>query len=45
MKFFLLIAAFATVLGLTQATGASSAGCCGGGPCCRPHNACCHIAH
>jgi hypothetical protein len=46
MKYFLLIAAFATVIGLTQATGAStSASCCGGGACCRPHKACCNIAH
>jgi hypothetical protein len=45
MKYFLLIAALATVIGLTPATGASTGtGCCGSG-CCGAQKAYCKIAH
>jgi hypothetical protein len=46
MKYFLFIIAFATAIGLTQVIGSSaSADCCGGGACCRSHQACCNFAH
>jgi hypothetical protein len=46
MKYFLLIVAFATTIGLTQATSSPSqaGGCCGGGGCCSKGGPCCEFA-
>jgi hypothetical protein len=48
MKYFLLIAAVAALVGSVQAKSLPAkptAGCCDGGACCRMQKACCAGAH